>query len=242
MKKDLMQAYGSTHLGLVRDNNEDQFLIGKNPYFYAIADGMGGLPYGEVASKLVIDFLRDKLPSPPTADTLRALLTQANEHIYKAGALLNPQLGIGTTLTVAIPLDDTLLIGHIGDSALYTVKGTELTRLTQPHTLAHSAPKNTPIPEHYKNILTRCLGQRSPCEVDIFTHPLKGRFLLCTDGIWGVLDPKTLATLISQAPSPKHLCEALITATLAAGAPDNATAVAFFSLRGTLGVDAAEWK
>lgn len=233
----LFCAEAATHVGRVRSSNQDAHLVLEDPLVFAVADGMGGLSYGDVASRLTIDRLRAQAASLQDEAQLRTVLGALSEHIYKVGELLTPGSGIGTTLTLALPLKDTLLVAHIGDSQLYCVQGNALAQLTQDHTLLEKTlaehPDTDPseLPQHYAHTLTRCLGQRPSPQFDFFVHPVHpgDRYLLCTDGIGKVLDSHELQDLIQAAPNPKALVDLLIVRALKHGGPDNATALAFFA-------------
>ncbi len=126
-------------VGLVRTNNEDSALAGER--LVAVADGMGGLPAGEVASEIVIRILDELAPPAGTdeaADALRAVVTTANQRIRAAISADPARDGMGTTLTAALLAGDTLVLAQVGDSRCYLLRDGELTQLTRDDTFVQA--------------------------------------------------------------------------------------------------------
>lgn len=226
-----MVAGGATHVGYVRESNQDSFLIKEG--FYAVADGLGGHAAGEVASSLATQLL-DELVDPKTAtvESLRDAVLRANLEILERSRKPGYE-GMGTTLTCALVRDGHVSIAHVGDSRAYAIRGNSITQLTEDHSVVWELVRaGTLTPEEakvhpQKNVITRCLGIDPELEVDVVELDLScgDHLLLCTDGLSGMAsDEEILATLLS-APNPKAASEALVLLALEKGGRDNVTAV-----------------
>ena len=141
---------------------------------------------------------------------------------------------MGTTLTVAISLGSTLLIGHVGDSRAYVMRGDSLHQMTNDHTLAQALvdagianPKDA-TKQALRHVLTAALGTSSEhadpqvLRVRLFHND---QVLLCTDGLSEMVTNQTIASVLSEASSPKAACDSLIDLALSAGGMDNVTVV-----------------
>ena len=220
-----------TDRGLCRDRNEDSFLAQPSRGLFAVADGMGGLPMGAVASRMAVDGLADAADAE--LSDLTAFVAGLNERI-RAEGLRKTGGTIGTTLTLAHVVGTRLCIAHVGDSAAFLLTpGIAVLKLTREHTEAEerrrSGHHTLPVHEH---ILTRCLGQEESLAVDVaeFDFPLGARLALCTDGITKTLDKVVIARLLTKYATPQEVAEHLVRAANENGGPDNATAVVVFNL------------
>ncbi len=260
---------GRSHPGKVRPNNEDNFLVvrfgrflqtmisslpdgdlapeyGDTGYGIAVADGMGGMAAGEVASRNAIALLVNLVLDTPdwimtpdeqharelTARTVRRF-DQVNRSILEQ-ARREPWLkGMGTTLTMAISLGMDLLIAHVGDSPAFLARGGQLHRLTRDHTLAqqmaaHGSVPLQDLPARYRHMLTQAIGVREDgAEPDIRRLQVEDgdRLLLCTDGLTDMVDDATIAAELHRGASSEEACQALIGLALDRGGRDNVTAV-----------------
>ncbi len=260
---------GRSHTGKVRPNNEDNFLVVRfgrflqpmitslpdgdlapeyvdTGYGIVVADGMGGMAAGEVASRQAIALLVNLVLETPdwimTPDeayagevAARAVsrFDQVNRSIIEQ-ARREPWLkGMGTTLTMAISLGPGLMIAHVGDSPAFLARDGQLHRLTRDHTLAqrmvnHGSVSLQDVPSRYRHMLTQAIGVRDDgAEPDIRRLPLKDgdRLLLCTDGLTDMVDDATIAAELNHATSSADACQALIDLALERGGRDNVTAV-----------------
>jgi len=243
----------ATDVGEVRRHNEDTALIitsahdGDNalPTFglFVLADGMGGHQAGEVASSLAARFVAHHivgqlyLPLLITQeyDTFRPALTEVLvEAVQAANSTVAERVpGGGTTLTCALILGPRAYIAHVGDSRAYIVTEEGLDQITHDHSLVDRlvelgqlTPDEAAV-HPQKNVLYRAVGQSGFLEVDtpIRTIPQDGRLLLCSDGLWSVVDEKKMAQIVTTAPSLQAACDSLVEAANRAGAPDNITAI-----------------
>ncbi len=235
-----IQVAVTSHIGLVRKKNEDNFFYDEENKVFAVADGLGGLPFGDLASKAAVDYLEHwvNLQKENNFATLHwgSLVKHLNQTVIDTGSREGGGLGIGTTLSMGMIVDGKLETSHIGDSRIYLVRDGNLTALTEDHTLETFAIKQgqiapgAPVPEHYKHTLTQCLGQRKLIKPDFETHDLHpgDRLLFCTDGIYGYIDLDYMRRLINLKESPQAILNAIIDSVMDNGAGDNATGVLVF--------------
>jgi len=233
------RAFGQTDIGLMRERNEDAFLMLPKHAFFAVADGLGGLPEGSLASSLTVQCLQKWFEAPGRNGKLdlRALFSLANSRVYDEGRVVSNDVGIGTTLTAFRLLRGQIEIGHVGDSGLYLFReGEPAKRLTTDHTMAEEMRArlqpgdNMYIPDYYTHTLTRCIGQAGEIEVDTFSIPVKAgdRLLLYTDGVTKVFHEEELNYEAWAHATPEKLVAHLIKIGNERGGPDNITAVAVY--------------
>ena len=226
-----------SHVGLIRDENEDSGYAG--PRLLMIADGMGGQAAGELASSVAVQTLA-QLDSPsapePTEDPVQLLAGR----IYDAHARLrtmvaeNPQLeGMGTTLTALFFVHGQLTMAHIGDSRAYRLRDGRLEQLTTDHTWVQrlvdegriSAEEAGHHPQ--RSLLMRALDGRGPAEPDLTTLEVRAgdRFMLCSDGLCGVVSFETIESAVAGQADIHAVAESLIQLALRGGGPDNITCI-----------------
>lgn len=220
-----------THPGKVRDINEDSYYVSDS--ILIVADGMGGHKAGEVASKLALEsFLKamDDMDSLP--DSLVDSFQKSNEAVYNAAQA--PELqGMGTTLTTLIYKNDTVYVGHVGDSRAYLVRQDQLVPLTIDHSVVNELVRSGNIsPEDakhhpHRNLITRALGTESTVAVDVqvkAAEPGDG-FLLCSDGLTVVIDDWEILSVITSYDDPMIAAQELVNLANARGGPDNITVI-----------------
>lgn len=232
-----VSSFGLSDRGKIREKNEDMLYVDDSKKVYAVADGLGGLPHGELASKLAIKLL-EKLIEKESHGNLNFeyLFNSINETVYLEGKKVSEEVGIGTTLTVIHLKNNSMDIGHIGDCTAYICRDNKWYKLTTDHTMEEEirsrlAPEDdTEIPEYFSHTLTRCIGQQGEIEMDVYNKDLKAgdRILICSDGISKTLTDEELheETLISD--TPKSLIHGLIDIANERGGPDNLTGIAIF--------------
>jgi len=235
----LSSAAGS-HVGLIRPQNEDSYLC-EHP-LYAVADGLGGHAAGEVASALVIERLAqlsldDTTTTTTTADDAQQELAEAvrdaNRRIHRSAAEDPQHAGMGTTVTAAVAVGDTLCFAHVGDSRGYLLRGGELSRITEDHTPVQRAVRAGVISAeealHHpsRHVLAQAVGLDVDVEVDTPRVDLQAgdRVVLCTDGMTDPIPDADIPGVIGDADTPDAAVEVLITASLQRGGPDNVTIV-----------------
>jgi protein phosphatase len=233
------QAYAQTDRGLQRERNEDAFLALPKQGFFAVADGLGGLPEGALASMVAVEQLQTCLAAPGRNGKIdfEQLFNVINGRVYEEGRKISADVGIGTTLTAVKISRGHLEVGHVGDSGVLLFRpGQEVRQLTTDHTMAEEMRArlrpgdNMYIPDYYTHTLTRCIGQAGEIDVDHFAIPvLTGdRIFLYTDGVTKVLQLDELNQQIWLDDSPEKFVERIIHLGNQRGGPDNITGIAIF--------------
>jgi serine/threonine protein phosphatase PrpC len=230
----MLEAFGLSDPGCVRQNNEDFYLIDPAGA-YIVADGMGGAQAGEHASKLAVETVASFLQNAPApdAETLFQAFREANQRVMKEAAS-NPELeGMGTTLVAALESGPELLIASVGDSRVYTYNGHELTGITEDQTWVNEVGRRLGIDEAalkthpMRHVLTMAIGVSPELRVHSYSvRPQPGElFLISSDGLHGVVEQGVIADALSGNGSLRAKCERLIDAAKKAGGPDNITVV-----------------
>jgi serine/threonine protein phosphatase PrpC len=215
-----MEVGYRSEIGHVRKRNEDALLLQPQAGAYAVADGMGGHPAGDVASAVAIARLEEILPDYDRSDPPAALgeaLQQAHEAVLAAAEDEPARHGMGSTVVVALVTADGAWVGHVGDSRCYLMPSGEGLR---PVTEDHGAG----------GYLTQALGLERGIKPDVARVPLAAgdRLLLCTDGLTNMVDDAQIAALLSEADGAQAACDALTAAALDAGGVDNVTLVVIY--------------
>ncbi|WP_239516169.1 MULTISPECIES: PP2C family serine/threonine-protein phosphatase [unclassified Streptomyces] len=233
MSLSLRFAAGS-HKGMIREGNEDSGYAG--PRLLAIADGMGGQAAGEVASSEVISALVQLDDDVPGSDMLTALSTavqRANDQL-RAMVEEDPQLeGMGTTLTALLWTGQRLGLVHVGDSRAYLLRDGILTQITQDHTWVQRLVDEGRITEEeatthpQRSLLMRALGSGDIVEPDLSIREVRvgDRYLICSDGLSGVVSHQTLEETLADYHGPRETVASLIQLALRGGGPDNITCI-----------------
>ena len=243
-----------TDVGRVRGHNEDAIFvfIGEQeadnamPPFgaFILADGMGGHQGGELASALAVresaNHLMSEVYLPLLSGDERegdqpSLTEILREAIVKANRVVTQSLpGSGSTLTCGVVVGDRLFIGHVGDSRAYLQQEDEDPQLlTHDHSLVNRLLEMGQLTEEeaavhpQRNVLYRAIGQGGTLDVDVHSYPLQGksRLLLCSDGLWGLLEEPELWALIEGASTPQAACQALVESANNAGGTDNISVI-----------------
>ena len=223
-------------LGLVRNGNEDSAYISGR--LIAVADGMGGHAGGEVASRIAIRALQsmasmltdETIDSDSTHDLLINSLHAIDAEIGDFAREAIELRGMGTTLTTLVIHNDAIALLHVGDSRCYRLRGNTIEQLSNDHTviqelLSQGAITPTEALDHpQRSVLTQALmgeGNVAPI-LQLFDAKEGDRYLLCSDGLSGVLTEKEIKLLLKKR-DRKAVVQALIDATYIQGAPDNIT-------------------
>jgi PPM family protein phosphatase len=237
----MFAAFGLSDPGCVRANNEDYFITDPDAGIFILADGMGGAKGGEHASRLSAESLHKFLlaTGPPTGsadglDTLERGFLEAN-WVVREAASGNPELeGMGTTLLAARGVAvNQLQLANVGDSRGYLSSGGHLSLVTRDQTwvsevgtrlgLTDEALKTHPM----RHVLTMAIGCGE--ELRVQSHLISlvpgDQILLCTDGLHGVVDEKTMASALLSEKSLDYKCHYLVEAAKRNGGPDNVTVV-----------------
>ncbi len=219
--------------GLIRDGNQDSVYAG--PRLLAVADGMGGMAAGDVASNIVIEAmapLDDDVPGNAPIDMLRSAVELANQQLRDA-VDANPAMeGMGTTLTAMLFSGTTFGTVHIGDSRAYLLRDGEFAQITKDDTYVQmlvdegriSAEEASSHPQ--RSLLTRALDGRD-VDPDYRIRPAVpgDRYLICSDGLTAVVSPETISETMQQYREPAECVERLVQLALRGGGPDNITVI-----------------
>jgi protein phosphatase len=228
----VLQYSARSDRGLVRRNNQDSVYAG--PRLLALADGMGGYAGGEVASKVVIAALAPLDDDTPSDDLLAQLAHAIDEGNDAIGEMVggDPDLdGMGTTLTAILFAGNKLGLAHVGDSRAYLMRGKALTQITHDDTFVQSLVDDGRITAeeaaHHpqRSLLIKALNGQ-PVEPSLAVREARAgdRYLLCSDGLSGVVSDETLAMAL-QIADPQACADRLIELALKGGGPDNITVV-----------------
>lgn len=223
-------------VGLVRSNNQDSGYAGPN--LLVLADGMGGPAGGDIASSVAIAHLvpldSDSYPADKMLPLLREALMDAHDELSDRSRRDKDLEGLGTTCIALMRSGNKLAMVHIGDSRAYVLRGEALTQVTTDHSfvqyLVESGQITPEEAEHHpkKNVVLRVLGdsQADVTPDETIREAVVGdRWLLCSDGLSGVVSPETLGAVLAEIDDPGECAEELIRLALRAGGPDNITCV-----------------
>jgi len=234
---------GLSDVGNVRNNNEDYLFagsVGENAYLFIVADGMGGHRAGEIASrKAVTTFVRllEEATGGDIREELKRIIGVVNEQLIQEGNRASEKSGMGTTLSVLYIKDDMAYIAHVGDSRIYRCSNRDgvekLDQLTEDHSFVGRLLKDGFITEEEarnhprRNVLYQSIGLKKDINVQIrepFAIQPGDKFLLCSDGLYGVITDKELAWHLNEK-SISNITKHLIKKAKSNGGPDNITAI-----------------
>lgn len=242
-----------TAKGLKRRMNEDRYFVidskAKNDYdivrrgrMFAIADGMGGQRGGGIASKMACegmsDYYRRELPAQEITNPdiklgfLEKFIHTTHEKIHRYGEENKKYAHMGTTLSVLVLVNHWALVAHVGDSRIYRLRGDILEQLTEDHTMAQLSVEMGYIkPKHVsknplRHILTQAIGEELD-EIQTKKEEIKAGdiFLLCTDGLYGILSDDEIREIIQDEGANPGVCERLLETAREKGGQDDATVI-----------------
>lgn len=229
-----MRVGVKTDVGRVRRLNEDAYWVA--PPYFAVADGMGGHAAGEVASRLAVDAVRavaEANPDAPAEHVIPLAMRSANEAVWRCSREVAALHGMGTTLTVVKLEPGRCVIGHVGDSRCYLVRGRTLRQVTQDHSVvaelvrAGNLSRDEAFDHPQRNLLTRALGVRPDVKPDILIEAVRpgDRLLLCTDGLTSLVPDEDVLSLVADSDDPDAVAARLVHAANERGGSDNITVV-----------------
>ena len=232
----MLESYGNSNVGCVRTNNEDFFLMAPPLGLYIVADGMGGAAAGEHASRLAAETVAEyifKHAEESKTETLVAALELANQRVMNEAAADASLEGMGTTLTAAYEDGDSVIVANVGDSRAYLAEEDQLVVITEDQTWVHEVGRRLGLDEEslrthpMRHVLTMAIGVSAPLRVNCYSiKPQPGAiFLLCSDGLHGVVDAAIIAETLNSEQSLEAKCHSLIETARRAGGPDNITAI-----------------
>ena len=217
--------------GLVRQTNEDSYLIRRG--LYAVCDGVGGARAGEVASEMACRGLLVLDPATAGPEELRKAIVEANLAIARRSLEEERLLGMGTTLTAALAKERSLSLAHVGDSRAYLLRDSSLTQLTDDHSWVGEMVRRgelTPAQaavHPQRSVITKALGTDGDVYPDVFEVPVEvgDRVMLCSDGLTGMVSDSVIAEILRRDEGPQAVAGLLVQAALDGGGEDNVTVV-----------------
>jgi PPM family protein phosphatase len=227
---------GVTEAGRVRSINQDSYFVGEmeTGYVAVVADGMGGHKTGEVASQKAVETIRQELSEasshPPGA--LAKAVQAANLEIFDFASLHPEHQGMGTTLTTVFIDDQVGLVGHVGDSRAYLIRGTDIRQLTFDHSWVAEQVRQGVITQdearrhRLRNVITNALGSTQEVKLDLLYFEVQqgDKLLLCSDGVSMLLTEDVMKDIVARH-APEEAAKQLIAEANRRGSPDNITAV-----------------
>lgn len=231
-----------SNVGKVRNNNEDSYYISEKENFplFIVADGIGGHNFGEIASKMAVDVIKNTIKTIENYDNLDELesdmikaISNANDEVYDMSNSSDEYAGMGTTLTALYVYHDSMLIGHVGDSRTYAVNDREIRQLTEDDTIVNRLLKlgeitpSEAINHPKKNIITNAIGTDSNIDISLVQYNYgKGEYILmCTDGLTDMATNEEILNTINEQKTPSKISAKLLEIALEAGGKDNITLI-----------------
>ncbi|GMQ97309.1 MAG: Stp1/IreP family PP2C-type Ser/Thr phosphatase [Gammaproteobacteria bacterium] len=242
MSNDLRYS-GCTDQGLVREQNEDNWCAHKEQGLFVVSDGMGGHRGGDIASAMVVNKLPKlignhgeeilKMDNGEACASTRSILQTLSHNVYRASQRPGGVFGMGATVVMVLISQGHCIVGHMGDSRLYLLRGDELSLMTHDHSLVQYLVDAGEI-THEEAIRHEASGQISQY-VGMSTDPLpdanflllqkNDRLLLCTDGLTNLVSDTVISYLLQTNPEPESACRSLLDQANRSGGNDNSTAL-----------------
>lgn len=237
----MYEFYAHTDCGLRRTNNEDAVVFDAIAKFAILADGMGGYNAGEVASSMAITLIQAELSAWLLAEdhrantravryTLENSVAKANQAIIDAAQANPDYAGMGTTLVVGVFLDKRLVLGHVGDSRCYRLRGEEFKQITRDHSWVQEqidagliAPHQIAQAAIYRNLVTRALGVESLVSLEVGEYQVQPQdlYLMCSDGLSDMIGNDDIARILLTESTLQQKATQLIDAANTQGGRDN---------------------
>ncbi len=231
-----LESFGATDIGQIRLKNEDQYFIDPENRFFIVADGMGGMNKGDVASHIAVNEIVAFLQSVDTNGQISQLLIDAvltaNDKI-KLKATDPGYHNMGTTILLGYFVDPVLHIVHVGDSRAYHIRKSKIKFITEDHTIVAQLLKRKIISEDeakthpLRNHLTQALGQQSALTPSYHSISImrNDMIILCTDGLWNMLPNKEMLRFLNVQSPLERITKSMIVEANNRGGRDNITIV-----------------
>jgi len=248
-----LQFVARTDVGQIRDHNEDFITEKEQLGFAVLADGMGGLNAGEVASSMAVHLLVDELSEyrkggsaiaaeldtceedlPPEAQVLRKAVEKANDSVFHVSQTQPQCQGMGTTIVAAYYYNNKLSIAHIGDSRMYRLRSGRLEQITKDHSFVQELidkgmfTKEEARASSKKNVVTRALGVAPFVEVEVHEHETEvgDLYLMCSDGLHDLVSDRDIEnSMIELGPNLDELASHLVNLANVSGGKDNISVI-----------------
>ena len=242
-----IEAAAGSHVGHVRRKNDDSFAALLELGLFMVADGIGGRPGGEVASRMALEAVRESIEEDDPEETwpyasdgtrereelqLVQALRCANNTIFETAVRTPGLRGMGTTFTGALVRGDRAYLAHVGDSRIYRLRGARLEQLTDDHSVIEEARRrgvdlDEDASGRLSGVLLRSVGTERRVEVDTRVELVRPGdvLLLCSDGLWDPVPEDDIAATLAWQGRTEAIVAGLIGRALERGAPDNVTCV-----------------
>ena len=234
---------------MARRHNEDCFEIDRDHHLFVVADGMGGHSYGEVASRIAVDTIRDFIADAgddapdsgsdnPTelsghSQQLRTAVKTAHQQVLQAILQNHALQGMGTTVVGMYVQGGVAALAHVGDSRAYRYRAGNLELLTEDHTWVNEqvmagylSPEQARV-HPLKNVVTRALGSEKEVHVDVQEVEIEpgDRYLVCSDGLTTMLDENDILEVLDSNLPLDQACQRLVDTANERGGLDNITVI-----------------
>jgi serine/threonine protein phosphatase PrpC len=243
-----IESAGISDIGKRRKQNEDSLFLDDSMGLYVVADGMGGHKAGEVASKLVVETIRDYIRQGQLNDQVEDLtdvdpnlskearlllggIQLSNRIVYQTALSKEAYRGMGSTVSAVYFTEKTFIVANVGDSLIYLIRDGEIEQLAVPHTLiaeqAERDPENAELLwGDFKHVLTRAMGVDDKVKADINEVPFSKNdiIVICSDGLTDKADDQEILKLVRNRRSDKA-CKGLVDLANSRGGDDNITAI-----------------
>lgn len=216
------RSAAASNTGCVREINQDSYIERTDAGIWGVADGLGGHSDGEVASRMVCDALAEVTATAgfdEMIEGVRGRVTDVNDQLIRAAMRPVNAVQSGSTVVALLARGSTCAVLWAGDSRVYRWRNGGLQQLTRDHSFAELEGSDS-------HAITRAVGGDVTLELDLVRDQVRpgDRFLLCSDGLTRMVSDERLAAMLAH-DDITHVVDELIAATLAAGAPDNVTAL-----------------
>ncbi len=220
-----------TDVGLVRDHNEDSYLL-QAPLF-CVSDGMGGHAAGEVASRITVETLAQETPATPNDVQLGECIEKANLAIINAAENGEGKPGMGCTATAVCINENMMSVGHVGDSRCYVLHAGKLVRVTHDHSFVEELVDAGEITADEarihpsRSVITRALGSDPDMYADHFLIDVNegDRIIVCSDGLNSMVPDAVIESLAVSSVTPQQAADSLVAEALTQGGHDNVTVI-----------------
>ena len=243
-----IESSGITDIGRRREQNEDSLFCDDSMGLYVVADGMGGHKAGEVASRLVVETMRDYIDQNKTehqpedlvgvdeklsteAQRLLASIQLSNRIVHQTSLSNEDYKGMGSTVSAVYFTDKSFIVANVGDSLIYLIRDGKISLISVPHTLvaeqAELDPENAELLwGDFKHVLTRAMGVDESVKADINEIPFfkNDIIVISSDGLTDKTAPEEILELVYNRRSDKA-CQGLVDLANARGGEDNITAI-----------------
>ena len=244
-----INTFSFTHAGKIRADNQDSVLLCRNDdeinyivgHLYGIADGMGGYAHGGIASSIALETFFETFYEAEGASPLQKFkvgIQNANLSVYQKAQ----QLGsgrMGTTLTTVNIVGHNMYVGHVGDSRAYLIRNNNISCLTNDHTRVGELVRMKILSpdkvrtHNQRSVLDKCLGVSLFVQPDIFKVSVSENdiILLCTDGVWSVIEDSEFAQLSQDIKDPEKFALKIFDLAMERDSDDNLSIVAIYLKR-----------